>query len=46
MADVILFVLVNRMLILTVNFEFSEEKKERISIFPRWDNSEITAFTP
>lgn len=46
MADVILFVLVNRMLILKVNFEFSEEKKERISIFPRWDNSEITAFTP
>lgn len=46
MADVNLFVLVNRMLILKVNFEFSEEKKERISIFPRWDNSEITAFTP
>lgn len=42
MADVILFVLVNCMLILKVNFEFSEEKKERISIFPRWDNSEIT----
>lgn len=46
MADVILFVLVNCMLIFKVNFKFSEEKKERISIFPRWDNSEITAFTP
>lgn len=37
MADVILFFVCASycMLILKVNFEFSEEKKERISIFPR-----------